>query len=222
MNSIKTRQSGFTLVEIAIVLVIIGVLLAGVLKGQSLINNSRIKGLVNNLNAVSSGYNGYIDRYQKLPGTETLASVNLRGWTTTANGANPFAVTPANTFVNGAAGERAFWQVLKAAQFIAGNANDIVNPPSATGGELGVSVSPYGLPGVSVCVSGVTGLLAEGVDTIIDGPLPIATNIGNNVGSLQADGSLAVNPFPPGAVTPAAQAYNETTGFLWTLCRSLQ
>ena len=37
------QQSGFTLVEIAIVLVIIGLLLGGVLKGQELINSAKVK-----------------------------------------------------------------------------------------------------------------------------------------------------------------------------------
>jgi prepilin-type N-terminal cleavage/methylation domain-containing protein len=39
----KSRQAGFTLVEIAIVLVIIGLLLGGVLKGQELINSAKVK-----------------------------------------------------------------------------------------------------------------------------------------------------------------------------------
>ena len=39
----RSRQSGFTLVEIAIVLVIIGLLLGGVLKGQELINSAKVK-----------------------------------------------------------------------------------------------------------------------------------------------------------------------------------
>jgi prepilin-type N-terminal cleavage/methylation domain-containing protein len=41
----KTKQSGFTLIEIAIVLVIIGLLLGGVLKGQELINSAKVKNL---------------------------------------------------------------------------------------------------------------------------------------------------------------------------------
>ena len=41
----KRNQSGFTLIEIAIVLVIIGLLLGGVLKGQELINSSKVKNL---------------------------------------------------------------------------------------------------------------------------------------------------------------------------------
>ena len=41
----RNKQSGFTLVEIAIVLVIIGLLLGGVLKGQELINSAKVKNL---------------------------------------------------------------------------------------------------------------------------------------------------------------------------------
>ena len=39
----RRQQSGFTLVEIAIVLVIIGLLLGGILKGQELINSAKAK-----------------------------------------------------------------------------------------------------------------------------------------------------------------------------------
>jgi prepilin-type N-terminal cleavage/methylation domain-containing protein len=217
MNLSKSKQSGFTLVEIAIVLVIIGILLAGVLKGQSMINNGRIKGLVNNMNAVSSAYNGYIDRYQKVPGTETAANANLRGWTTTANGLNPLVMGFATTFTNPAP-QRAFWQVLKASGFMVGSATDIVNPPSATGGLIGAATAIYGVAGVSVCVSDVPTQIAAGVDTVIDGPIP-ANNIGNNIGSLQ--GATGVAQLPPTTLAPPGAAYNEALATNWTLCRPL-
>ena len=47
MKRQSSKQSGFTLVEIAIVLVIIGLLLGGVLKGQELITSSKAKALDN-------------------------------------------------------------------------------------------------------------------------------------------------------------------------------
>jgi prepilin-type N-terminal cleavage/methylation domain-containing protein len=71
------NQKGFTLVEMAIVLVIIGLLLGGVLKGQELIKNAKVKGIANDVNAVSSAMNGYQDRYRALPGDDKLASVHV-------------------------------------------------------------------------------------------------------------------------------------------------
>ncbi|TDK65691.1 type II secretion system protein [Sapientia aquatica] len=219
MKYSKSTQSGFTLVEIAIVLVIIGVLLAGVLKGQSLITNSRIKGLVNNMNAVSSAYNGYIDRYQATPGTETVAVATARGWTTNANGVSPLVLTPATTFAP-AGSQPAFWQVLRAAGFFTGASTSVTNPPSATGGLIGVALTPYtGIPGISVCLSGLTGVQAEGVDVILDGPLP-ATNIGSNIGSVRGASAVA-NPLEPTGGAAPATAFNENLGTFWTLCRVL-
>ena len=49
----KRCQSGFTLVEIAIVLVIIGLLLGGVLKGTELIENSKVKRAITEVNGTS-------------------------------------------------------------------------------------------------------------------------------------------------------------------------
>ncbi len=64
----KHRQSGFTLVEIAIVLVIIGLLLGGILKGQELINSARVRNLADRANGTQAAYFGFMDRYRQVPG----------------------------------------------------------------------------------------------------------------------------------------------------------
>jgi len=61
-------QKGFTLVEIAIVLVIIGLLLGGVLKGQELINSAKIKADTDTLVALQAGAYAYKDRIGDYPG----------------------------------------------------------------------------------------------------------------------------------------------------------
>ncbi len=71
------NEKGFTLVEIAIVLVIIGLLLGGVLKGQQLIANAKIKSLVNHANGLSAAVYAYQDRYKALPGDDPRATTNL-------------------------------------------------------------------------------------------------------------------------------------------------
>jgi prepilin-type N-terminal cleavage/methylation domain-containing protein len=65
------NQKGFTLVEIAIVLVIIGLLLGGVLKGQELITNSKVKSVTQDLEATSAAYYAYKDRTGSVPGDNT-------------------------------------------------------------------------------------------------------------------------------------------------------
>src|ERR1035437_8858750 len=81
----KTKQAGFTLVEIAIVLVIIGLLLGGILKGQEMITQAKIKNVVNDFNGITAAENSYQDHYRALPGDDTGASGR---WTiaTTFNG----------------------------------------------------------------------------------------------------------------------------------------
>ena len=62
------RQHGFTLVELAVVLVIIGIILGAVLKGQELINNSKAKSLQSNLKSIETMMWSYYDRKGRWPG----------------------------------------------------------------------------------------------------------------------------------------------------------
>lgn len=66
----KSAQKGFTLVEIAIVLVIIGLLLGGVLKGQALITSAKYKNLADQANSIQAAVYAYQDKYKALPGDD--------------------------------------------------------------------------------------------------------------------------------------------------------
>src|SRR5713226_8139586 len=72
------RRQGFTLVEIAIVLVIIGLLLGGILKGQEMITQAKIKNVIADFSGVSAAYHGYQDRYRAIPGDDPNAATR---WT---------------------------------------------------------------------------------------------------------------------------------------------
>src|SRR5687767_11620175 len=80
-KKMKSRQNGFTLVEIAIVLVIIGLLLGGILKGQEMITQAKIKNVIADFSGVSAAYYGYQDRYRAIPGDDSGA---LARWATAA------------------------------------------------------------------------------------------------------------------------------------------
>ena len=73
------KQRGVTLVEIAIVLVIIGLLLGGILKGQELINNAKVRSIADRQNSIKAAWFSFIDRYQALPGDYRQAQQNVPG-----------------------------------------------------------------------------------------------------------------------------------------------
>ena len=68
------KAQGFTLVEIVIVLVIIGLLLGGILKGQEMITQAKIKNLIADFSGISAAYHGYQDRYRAIPGDDPGAA----------------------------------------------------------------------------------------------------------------------------------------------------
>lgn len=181
MKNINTnKQGGFTLVEIAIVLVIVGLLLGGVLKGTELIENSKVKRAANEINGISAAYNSYIDRYSRIPGDDgPQATIQARGaaWAGLVGGGNNGVLGGANlnqTFNPPAAQEStAFWQHLKAAGFLKGDATLTgVNalPRNAFGGVIGITTQPMGggLAGLKACLSQVPGKSAVALDNQLD------------------------------------------------------
>ena len=77
MKRQSSKQSGFTLVEIAIVLVIIGLLLGGVLKGQELITSSKAKALDNDKAGLQAAFVSYSDRYTMMAGDDSLVATRF-------------------------------------------------------------------------------------------------------------------------------------------------
>ncbi|MDD2851531.1 MAG: prepilin-type N-terminal cleavage/methylation domain-containing protein [Desulfuromonadaceae bacterium] len=62
------NRKGFSLIELAIVLVIIGIIIAAILKGQDLLFNSRTKQFITSTNAWKVAAYAYMDRNNRFPG----------------------------------------------------------------------------------------------------------------------------------------------------------
>ncbi|MCW5624875.1 MAG: prepilin-type N-terminal cleavage/methylation domain-containing protein [Burkholderiales bacterium] len=128
------RMQGFTLIEIAIVLVIIGLLLGGILKGQELITSARVRNLISQQDGVRAAFYGFQDRYRAVPGDYSNAITNIQGATTNGNGNGQIEPTGAT-----AVESNLVWEHLSKSGFINGNYTY-----SATAGELVVPKNPYG------------------------------------------------------------------------------
>lgn len=178
------RSRGFTLVEIAIVLVIIGLLLGGVLKGQELINSTKVKSLGNDFRNVPLFIYAYQDKFRALPGDDREA-LNHLGSAAANAGVALLAVTAAGqgngriegsyNSVSASDESVAFWQHIRLANLAAGNAN-FSDPPAALprnaeGGRLGIQGSApiSGMSGTYfVCSEGIQGKLAKQIDISLD------------------------------------------------------
>jgi len=62
------NKSGFTLVEMSIVLVIIGLIVGGVIAGKSLIETAKLQNLIQEINDIRLALNTYELKYDALPG----------------------------------------------------------------------------------------------------------------------------------------------------------
>jgi prepilin-type N-terminal cleavage/methylation domain-containing protein len=216
----KALQKGFTLVEIAIVLVIIGLLLGGILKGQEMITQAKIKNVIADFSGISAAYHGYQDRYRAIPGDDPNAATRWAGAAISATAGEPGNGVVQGKYNSGTAGDesRLWWDHLRRAGFVAGSLTQ--QPFNAATGMIGVQTGDSaggaalgGFAGLIICSGNLPDKIAIATDTQMDDGIPAS---GTVRGVLQT----SPNPDVVAATLPAA-TYAETGTNTYLICRTL-
>jgi len=178
------KNKGFTLIEIAMLLVVIGLLLGAILIGQELISNTKVKGYASDFHNIPIMLYSYQDRFKESPGDDAQAGSHLPG--------AALATTPAGTVGNGAidgvwnsptnSDETClFWQHVRLAGLTPGSttvncaANADYWPKNANGGQIGIQ-SKSGFVTMTgdmrgsyiICSSNILGQYVLRLDALID------------------------------------------------------
>lgn len=175
------KQTGFTLIELAIVLVIIGLLLGGVLRGQELINSAKVKNMARDFQNVQVYIYGYQDKFKALPGDDTAVATHVTGGTAAA------AAGLGNGVIDGAWDTATdsdescvFWQHVRLAGLAPGptvvdcGAANTYQPRNADGGLIGIQSVPAftditNMTGAYVvCSDAILGKFAKQLDITLD------------------------------------------------------
>lgn len=197
----ERSEAGFTLVELAIVLVIIGLIIGGILKGQELIESARLKSTLTDIDAIRAATATFQDKYGGLPGDyfegqAQLGTPNGITWTTPAcDGSNQRCDGDGLIEGNGTNNETLlFWQHLALGNMISGievgaapdNSMGAGIPSAAIGGGLAVQYQNISGrtthwmrlgTGNNLTTGVATGLQADTIDSKIDDGRPATGSV---------------------------------------------
>ena len=212
-------QSGFTIIEVAITLVVVGLMFGSVLKAQEMITQAQIKNVIADLSGLAAAHSGYQYRYRALPGDDRNAGVRWAGPPAASSGDGNGIVS--GTYNNGGATcansveACAWWSHLRHAGFVSGSGP--AQPLNAFAGILGVQTGDGaggpvmgGVFGLVLCSTNLPDKVAAAVDLQMDDGSPAS-------GSVRATLQLGANPPLDNSVRGA---YVEGGINLYLLCRA--
>ncbi len=216
MRLVHPASRGFTLVELSIVLVIIGLIIGGVLTGQQIIQNARITRTINDMQAYQAQFQTYAQNYGALPGDDLSASTRFPSAGVTSGGGDGLVGTGSSydtPSTTPPAGEsRLVWAHLRAAGLVKNQVtggSTAVQPPNPFSGVYGFQNGAFGgeFATTVLCLNKLPGNAAQAVDARLDDGT-------SNAGAIQATAETGSDPGSSGGAV--ATSYSDDTTY--TLC----
>jgi hypothetical protein len=217
-----------TLVEMAIVLVVIGLALWGILKGEEMMTQARGKAVISEVHGISAAYLAYRDRYGAIPGDDRGAGGPSGRWTASVSGngdgniAGSYEAQPAGATPVASEESNLFWWHLRLAGFLTGPTAGTgmgAQPKNALGKIIGVQAgagaATLDLSGLVICTANIPDKIAIAVETQIDDQ---AAATGSLHGALQ---SASNQPIAAATFPPTGGNYVETGANEYLLCKGL-
>lgn len=163
------KQKGFSLIELAIVLVIAGLLMAGVLRGQEWIANAKVKSLAADFRNIPTYFMGYQDRFRALPGDDEAADVHLTGGIKASSADHKQNGVLQGNWDSTTDTDETYllWQHLRLAGLMNGSTDTTTQanylPRNGEGGRLGVVAATSAASPVTGTLTGVHLLCSESI-----------------------------------------------------------
>jgi prepilin-type N-terminal cleavage/methylation domain-containing protein len=158
------RHQGWTLIELAIVMIIIGLILGAIIKGKAVITNARIKNIEISLASLAKAVYTYQERYHALPGDDDKAASTFTQSTVISNGNGNGIIEGDYKVPTNATETGKVWQHLRAAELINGALEDVTGPPNPFDGEIGIGSNVYGLTGLVIGFTNIPKEIAVLID----------------------------------------------------------
>lgn len=199
-------NKGFTLVEIAIVLVIVGLLIGGVLKGQEMITNAKLKRIESDNAGIAAAMFSYQDRYLQLPGDDSGAESRFDALDAGINGDGSGLIGGDWNDIDLTKETIYFWRHLRVSGLVPGGQADTTLPSNAYGGKIGIHDSALGIGGHVLVFGALEGSIAKILEARLDDSLA-------NEGRVRAELSSAntINADP--TAKPAAADYADESRY---------
>ena len=137
-NQLDSSQAGFSLIELAVALVVLGLILGGIFKGKELIEQGKLQKTVSQITDYQMALIQFVEQYEAFPGDFSMASAT---WGERAVDGNQNGIIEGRGLQAGSEAVQ-FWQHL----FLAGFIQDPGNPPNNGQAHFGQGVpkSPLG------------------------------------------------------------------------------